>query len=295
VSAPLPAGLQPHQRERRSRGVGSSDAAAVIGLNPYYSAVEVWLEKLGELPPFEGNQATKWGKLLEPAVRQEYAEQTARVVRLPPETLVHPKFPWALCHPDGITDDARLYEGKTSRHSDGWGEPGTDEVPEHYLIQTQHAMMVTGLLVADLAVLIAGQDFRIYTIEADPELHAAMLEAESEFWQHVLHRTRPQLDLRSPGAINVLKKLYPGSNGQTIDATEAMLRYRAELEEAQKLGKAAEANKHAAKAALLDFMGEAALLRFPDGRALRRQKIERKGYSVEPTSFIDARFINIKG
>lgn len=283
--------LNPEQVARRLLGIGSSDSAAAIGLNPYYTSVELWQEKRGELPPFIGNEATKWGKLLEPAVRQEFAEQTGRVVRLPPDTLVHPKHSWLVCHPDGVTDDGRLYEGKTARYPDGWGDPGTDQVPEHYIIQCQHGMMVTGLLVCDLAVLIGGQDFRLYHIPADVGLQAAMLDALTEFWTHVTKGTRPPLDLKAPGAIAVLKRLYPGTNGQVVKATPEVEKWRVKLETAKLQGKTAKEVEDEAKAALLDFMGEASVLKFGDGRGFRRAKVERSGYTVAPTSYIDARFI----
>jgi putative phage-type endonuclease len=283
--------LNPEQLGRRSLSIGSSDSAAAIGLNPYCTAVELWQEKRGEVPPFEGNAPTKWGKILEAPVRQEYAEQTGRVVRLPPETLVHPKHSWITCHPDGVTDDGRLYEGKTARYPDGWGESGTDQVPEQYIVQVQHAMMVTLLPVADLAVLIGGQDFRLYTIPADEGLQAAILEAEAEFWAHVRNGTRPRLDLKAPGAIEVLKKLYPGTNGQTVTATPEIEKHRKVLETAKKHAKESEQLAAQAKAALLDFMGSASVLKFADGQGFRRALVSRKGYVVEPTSYIDARFI----
>jgi putative phage-type endonuclease len=279
------------QHADRRVSIGGSDSAAAIGLNPYYTALELWQEKRGELPPFSGNEATKWGKLLEPAVRQEYAEQTGRVVRLPAEQLVHPTIPWITCHPDGVTDDGRLYEGKTARYGDGWGDAGTDQVPERYLIQCQHEMMVTGIAVTDLAVLIGGQDFRLYCIPADAGLQAAMVDALTEFWAHVQRGTRPPLDLTSPGAIALLKRLYPGTNGRTVRASAEMEAWRAQLKKAKAAGKAAEVDELEAKAALLDFMGEASVLRFADGRGFRRAKVERKGYVVEPTTYIDSRFI----
>lgn len=284
--------LTPEQLARRSRGIGASDAAAAVGLNPYFSAVELWQQKRGELAPFEGNEATKWGKLLEPAVRQEYAEQTGRVVRLPTDTLVDAKRPFMLCHPDGVTDDGRLYEGKTARFGDGWGEPGSDQVPEHYLIQCQHAMLVTGLVVCDVAVLIGGQDFRLYELHADLDLQETLAEAEADFWRHVETGERPALDYRSPGAMAVLKKLYPGTNGLTVTATPAMEAERKRLEDATSTEKAAKAAKDEHKAALLDYMGEASVLRFQDGRSLRRARVDRKGYTVAATSYIDARFVN---
>lgn len=286
--------LTAEQLQTRRRGIGASDAAAALGLNPYSSPVELWLEKLGRTPPFEGNAATRWGNLLEPAVRQEYAEQTGRVVRLPLDTLHHKSVPYLLCHPDGITDDGRLYEGKTARFPDGWGEPGSDQIPHHYLLQVQHAMMVCELEVADVAVLIGGQDFRLYEVRADRELQDVMLEGEAVFWQHVEREQAPPINFEVPGAIALLRKLYPGTNGQTVSADSDCERLLAEYEDACAGEKSGKARAEAAKAQLLAFMGEATLLKFPDGRALRRSLVSRKGYEVKPTSHIDARLIASK-
>jgi len=287
--------LTAEQLKARLGGIGASDAAAAVGLNPYVTPVELWQEKLGIAPTFGGNAATRWGQLLEPAVRQEYAEQTGRVVRLPVGTIHHPDHRFIFCHPDGVTDDGRLYEGKTARFADGWGEPGTDQIPEHYLVQVQHCLCLLKLEVADVAVLIGGQDFRLYEVHADRELQAAIISGEVEFWAHVELKTRPRIDYRSPGALELMRKLYPGTNGQTMQADERIEKLRCAYENARAAQVQGEREADALKAELLDCMGEAAVLKFSDGMALRRSKVSRKGYTVEPKEYVDSRFIKLKG
>lgn len=183
--------LTAEQLQTRSTGVGGSDCPVAVGVSRWKTPYQLYLEKRGELPPVEENEFMRWGNLLEPLVRQEYAERTGRVVHLPGETLRHPEHGFMLCHPDGITDDGRLYEGKTTRFADGWGEPGTDEVPDDYLLQVQHNMLVTGaaagitIEVADVAVLIAGSDWRRYEVPADRELQEMIVEEERAFWRRV--------------------------------------------------------------------------------------------------------------
>lgn len=283
--------LTAEQHLARRSSIGSSDAAAAIGMNPYFTAIELWQEKRGLVPPFEGNESTKWGQLLEPAVRQEYAEKTGRVVRLPPDTITHHELEFVTCHPDGITDDGRLYEGKCARYPDNWGEHGSDEIPEHYLIQVQHGMMVTGLPVCDVAVLIGGADFRIYEVRADKGLQKSILDAELDFWEHVQKGTPPALDYGAPGAIAVLKKLYPGTNGKSVKANEACVLARTRFEQNKAAEKTAKEAADTAKAQLLDFMGDASILVFPDGKGMRRAEVSRKAYTVAATSYIDARIV----
>jgi putative phage-type endonuclease len=275
--------------------IGGSDAAAALDMNPYLSAVELWERKTGRAVEFSGNDATHWGKLLEGVVRQEYAERTGRVVRLPERAIMHATVPYVGCHPDGITDDGRLYEGKTARFADGWGESGTDEIPHHYLIQVQHNMMCCQLSVAEVAVLIGGQEFRLYEIPADRELQESILDGEIMFWQHVERDEPPAIDLESPGALEILKRLYTGTNGRVLTADEECERHYAAYLAATAQCKAADTAAKMHKAALLAFMEEAAVLKFKDGKCLRRQLMQRKGYVVDPTQFIDTRFVAVRG
>lgn len=173
------------QLERRRAGIGGSDAPAIIGVSPWRSPLDVYLDKIGEAEEVEESPAMRWGTALEPLVRQAYADATGETVRVP-ALLVHPRHPWMIGHLDGLTDSGRVLECKTARTAEGWGEPGTDEIPDAYLIQVQHYLTVTALSVADVAVLIGGSDFRLYEIPADGELQSALMDQEAAFWrEHV--------------------------------------------------------------------------------------------------------------
>ena len=80
----------------RKQGIGSSDAAAAVGLNPYKSQLELWMEKTGrdaELPkpdPEDTTHPVYWGTLLEPIVAAAYTKQTGRKVRKVNAVLQHP-------------------------------------------------------------------------------------------------------------------------------------------------------------------------------------------------------------
>lgn len=58
----------------RKQGIGSSDAAAAVGLNPYKSQLQLWMEKTGrdgDLPKTDPNDESSpmyWGNLLEAIV-----------------------------------------------------------------------------------------------------------------------------------------------------------------------------------------------------------------------------------
>jgi predicted phage-related endonuclease len=218
-------------------------------------------------------------------------EVTGRTVTVPEKRIVHPHVGYIAAHPDGITGDGRLVEIKTARSTENWGTPGTDEIPQAYTIQVQIQMMVTQIPICDVPVLFGGSDFQLYEVASDSELQAAILEALAEFWGHVQRGEPPPIDYRSAHALAVLKRLYPGTDGTTVDADERCIQVRAELETAKGFLDKATESRDAAQAELLDYMKNAALLRFPDGKALRRQLTSRREYVVKASEFIATRWV----
>lgn len=245
--------LTSEQIDARRSGVGGSDAAAVCGLSRWRTPLQVYLEKRGEVPGFEGNEFTRWGEALEPAIRQAYSDATGRIVRLPKETLRHPRHGFILCHPDGVTDDGRLFEAKNTRSGEGWGEPGTDDLPIEYLVQVQHNMLVMGLAVADVAVLIAGSDFRIYEVPADAELHAMLIDREARFWEQVERAVPP--DPKS--AADVLALYGRASQDLRKQADPAVLAHLTTLAEIKASAKFYESEIERHETAIKAFLAEA--------------------------------------
>ena len=177
----------------RRKGIGGSDVAAIVGLSPWVTALDVYEQKLGLVPPVETTEAMYWGTMLEPAIRQAYSDRTGFAVEKPEKPFVHPKYTFMRANLDGLViNDNRIAEFKTASTSHGWGEPGTDEIPEYYLTQVQHYMAVTDKPVCDVALLVAGRDFSVYTVEADKELQEQLIEIEAEFWDKVQKHIPPE-------------------------------------------------------------------------------------------------------
>ncbi len=179
--------LSPDQLRRRLDGMTATDIAAVVNLHPYRSPISVWSEKRGEAPPWIDTDRTRWGDLLEPVIRSDYA--TRHEVRVEvPGTLEHPDAPWMLATPDGVAypiGGADPLEGleikcHTIRLSWMYGPPGTDEVPPHVLIQAVWGMAVTGLTRWRVIAFIDGQP-REYVIDRDDELIGALQERAERF------------------------------------------------------------------------------------------------------------------
>lgn len=209
--------------EVRRRGIGSSDAAAAVGLNPYKSQLELWLEKTGRgqsLPtpdPQEEDGPTYWGTLLEPIVAAHYTRRTGRRVRRINAVLQHPSQPWMLANIDREIlgdDDVQILECKTAGLNGArlWA----DGVPEYVQLQVLHQLAVTGKQAADVAVLICGQELRIHRIERDEAMIAQLIALEAAFWRLVTENVPPLAD-GSESAERALRCLYPRDLGTTVD------------------------------------------------------------------------------
>jgi putative phage-type endonuclease len=176
---------------RRLTGLGGSDVAPALGLSDWRTPYDVYLEKTGEGQPVKENEPMIWGTLLQPVIAAEYVRRTGRELVPADDMLRHDKYTWMIAHLDGRVIDGRILEIKTARTNQGWGEPGSDEIPMPYLVQVHHYLIVSGAEVADLAVLIGGSDFRIYEVRADPVIAAELVGREAEFWQSIEQRVPP--------------------------------------------------------------------------------------------------------
>lgn len=269
--------------EERRSGIGGSDAGAVCGVNKYKTPYQVWEDKTGKADPIPDNAPMLWGRNLEPVIRQHYSDVTGRVVMVPDMIIRHPKHPFMLANLDGFTEDRRVLEVKTARSGQDWGEPGTDEIPLTYLFQMQHYMAVTGYEVADVAVLIGGQDFRLYEIPADAELQEMMIEQEAEFWKLVECSTPPE-PVSYQDMVQRFKTSTEAKKVITPEISQALERLRVLREGA----KAIDGEEELLKVRIMAEMGEADTLTDLDGNVLVTWKSGKATERFDTKSFQSA-------
>lgn len=200
----------------RGKYIGGSDAAAVVGLNPYTSAFSLWAEKTGRLPGFEGNLATEVGTYLEEFVAQKFSQETGKKVRRVNQSILNDEYPWAIANIDRdiVGEDAGLEIKTTSELNLKKFKGG--EYPTQYYAQMTHYLAVTGKKRWYLAVLIGNREFRVYILERDEDEIKALMEAEKAFWQHVVTDTPPATD-GSDSTGKTLNQLHPNSDGSVVD------------------------------------------------------------------------------
>lgn len=207
----------------RRTGIGSTDAAVIAGATKWKSPLQLYAEKIGEMPESaEETEAQRWGKLLEPLIAAEYERETSRHVFDPgPYTIQRsPDRPWLIStidrfvtrRPDEALDGAPLSVGagvlelKTgSAYSrDDWA----NGPPVLYQVQVQHQLAVTGHQWGSIAVLIGGQSFLWIDVARDEKFIDALLAQEEEFYWRIQHRKPPPPD-GSRSSRAAVHALYP--------------------------------------------------------------------------------------
>lgn len=182
------------QLEKRLDYVCGTDAAVICGLSPYKNQIELWQEKTRQIlaKDISENPYVKAGNFLEPAVRAWFEHETGLKVKEVQDMIVSKENPFMAANIDGfIEEEGAVFEAKTTSSEKGWGESGSNEVPDHYLLQVVHYMAVTGAKKAYIAVLIRGVDFRYYEIERNENLEKIIVEKERKFWECVKNEEPP--------------------------------------------------------------------------------------------------------
>ena len=292
----------------RKQGIGSSDAAAAVGLNPYKSQLELWLEKTGrdtslaKLDPLDEESPAYWGNILEPIVATHYTRRTGHRVRRINAVLQHPdpKLPWMLANIDREVigaDDVQILECKTAGINGArlWKEG----VPEYVQLQVMHQLAVTGKQAADVAVLLGGQHLEIHRIERDESMIARLVDLERLFWDYVVSDTPPPAD-GTASAEAALRCLYPEDNGQTLDFsqhTELASTYL-ELKAIRQSISQQETREAQLKQVLQQAMGAATRAEFTEGYISWKKSKDSIGLDVEQMlkdkPYLQARYPKIK-
>lgn len=195
---------------RNNRGLGASEAAAVVGMSPWLSADELWKIKTGikERLSLSDNPLIQQGKRMESAIRGLYAAYHPgyKVEYHQYDLLYQEERPWLFATLDGEVTDEKgrhgLLECKTSTPQskadwDKWSE----QIPQAYMIQLLHQQLASGYEFADLMALLINSegDFVVRTYHFERTDYEEdlkwLLEKEEAFWQSVQSKTLPPMTI----------------------------------------------------------------------------------------------------
>lgn len=250
LTPPVTVAEDPEQAwlERRRRGIGASEVAAIVGLSPWDSPMSVWLDKIGRTDNDE-TEAMRWGKLLEDPIATAFEQDTGLFVGNQQAEKEHPDRPTHIATLDGLVYDTH-HRGRQGAEPLGvleskftgdapWAE---GEIPDHYACQGQWQLHVTGLDRGWFAALhraFGRVQFKIYEFKRDQHVIDLLAAAADQFWaEYVEAGVMPPAD-GSPATADALKVIYPFHvAGSEVEIERSLLD---EWHKAKKAAKEAEA------------------------------------------------------
>ena len=319
--------------QARQAGLGGSDIAAIFGTSPWNSALTLWALKTGkqEAENLDHKEFIEWGNRLEDPIIEAYWERTQRLPATWQDTVTEDEecpfhvmeldhngetklmlrsraHPWALATPDGmikgyqplpwsIDSDEQfsgcgILEGKTTNSfkKGDWSHGP----PPYYMLQAQHYMLVTGLQWASFAVLIGGQELKIFDVPRDDGIIQSIIEKAGKFWEvNIKQDIAPEASgIHNEAAL--LSKLFPGEDdGEPLTLPEqAMAQMDAidlladRIKPIRESLKELERKQTACKNNLKMMMGNASIGHTPDGLLRITYRMTRRaGYTVEAKQY----------
>ena len=206
--------------ENRNKGIGGSDLAALLGISPYKSTYELWLEKTGQIKPkdISDKLPVKVGTALEPLVIKEFQEQTGLIVEKSGEIIQHPEHSFMTGTLDATGTDPQgkkfILECKTTNafNTKEWED---DEIPLHYEFQVLHYLTISNYDYGYIACLIGNSKFIYKKIEIDETQKHNIILYCKKFWNMVETKTPPPVD-GSKSCTELLKEMYPNAETNSI-------------------------------------------------------------------------------
>lgn len=264
--------------KHRAKFIGGSDVAKVLGVSPWGTAVDLWLEKTGQRAPAvldaDRMRVLTRGHRLEPYVRAMFLDKlrlrghdvqlvstNQRFIDREHDCLAAETD--AIVRIDGVPCVGE-FKSATGYLRKAWGDEDTDEIPMHYTAQVMHGLGITGLETCWVGALIGLDDVTLYRVDRDDALLASMRAKSVGFWRDCVLANRAPDPLRFAD----VKSLWPEDDGHTVEATPEVAALVEQLAAASRRGKKAELEAEAARLQIGHYMRDAATLTVGGRRAI---------------------------
>ena len=204
---------------KRGESIGASESGAILGLNPWRTAVDVWIEKTGETEPLEDNLNMRLGRDLEPIIQKLFEEETGLKVRRDNKIRIDDEYEFITTNLDGVVIGEKVpIEYKTMTKWDG-------EIPDYYYCQIQHQMMVTNTPYCYFVVLVLGlsKQLVVEKYDRDDNFISKMRKELVHFWKENVQKNVPPEIVSVEDAKKVYKDVDPESILEADDVIFNML------------------------------------------------------------------------
>lgn len=234
--------IRPQSREEwlkaRESGIGSSEIATIVGLNPWETPYQLWRRKLGIDPPKEENFAMKAGHYLEDAVAQFWHDETGQdIIKASagdwlirdndrPFLQVSPDRTYWLFGMPHNNSNKGILECKTTQKS-----IDADDLPKHWFCQVQYQLGVAGMQKGSLAWLCSGREFGYKDLAFVPDFYGWLVEEAEKFWRdNVEGRQEPS----AVSVQDVLLKYNRHTDGKVLEVGEEIFTAYQDLKDVRK-------------------------------------------------------------
>lgn len=203
--------------EARKNYIGGSDAAAILGISRFKTALQVWAIKTGQVvpPKIDDIVAVKLGVKLEQTVSEFFMDETGKKLERVNKILTHPKYDFIRANIDRrvVGEDAGFEAKTTNQFKTSEWEEG--HAPIEGMIQCIHYMAVTGCKKWYLAVIIGNAQFKWLTIDRDNKVINDLVAKEVDFWNKFIVTKQMPMQISSQDS-SILYALYPQAAPESI-------------------------------------------------------------------------------
>ncbi len=220
----------------RAKGLGGSDIAAIVNLDPYRDSYSVWAEKTGKTNSDDRlvSERMMWGTWLEKDIIRGYGLLTKQKVKYFNKTLTHPERYWQVYTPDAHILNRKAVKIRgidakkvsyNQRHAWNGGPP------VHIVLQAQWYISASGLPWTIAALFDELLEFKI---EPDQAAIDMILEAGHDFWFNHVQADIPPEPGHCEATTRAITKIYDVNKEAIRPATDTEYELVAELREAQR-------------------------------------------------------------
>jgi putative phage-type endonuclease len=190
------AAAQSFNAEDRQNYIGCSEIAALLGLDKWKTALDVYNTKLGLVPPFEGNNHTMRGQRLEHIAAELFTEITGRKLRRMTRDLVHPAHDFIRGHIDRLVEGEKIVAEIKCVSVASYRKLQREGLPENYIIQLNTYLGLGGYSQGLFIIFCPDQfDLISFPVDFNDHLYSVSINAAYEFWtKHVQTETPPSFD-----------------------------------------------------------------------------------------------------
>lgn len=268
--------------ERRTR-INASEVAAILGISPFSTPWEIWADKVGKLTELKQTKPMYYGSLFESSVLDHAENELGMLKRQP-----HFSLGSGLIHatPDALVIDnpSVIVEAKCSMIVEEWGDEGTSDIPDYYMVQVQTQMLCAGASECRVFCVLGKFGIRIqpYVVPANEDIQNYIVRQMIDWWEkYVVGSEEPDYFGTSLETAKRIRKV-PASTcklgGDAVELWDDLQELTGRVNERKK-------DIQSMKAGILLMLDSNEAGQLPDGRMITNYEQTRRGYEVAETSY----------